>query len=82
MKRHTSGVQRLILDWSNGALRSKNLQSQSRRAPVRKLSQVRNSLAKNAVGKKYKEQQMGFTNRTVFLCRGAPLAQEVNDQKF
>ena len=77
MKKHTSGVSRLILDWSNGALKTKHLKDQSTRAaPVRKLSQVRHSVAKNAVCKKYKEQ-LGFSSRTVFLCRGSPLAQEV-----
>ena len=77
MKKHTSGVSRLILDWSNGALKTKHLKDQSSRAaPVRKLSQVRHSLAKNAVCKKYKEQ-LGFSDRTVFLCRGSPLAPEV-----
>ena len=77
MKKHTSGVSRLILDWSNGALKTKHLKNQSSRAaPVRKLSQVRHSVAKNAVCKKYKEQ-LGFSSRTVFLCRGSPLAQEV-----
>ncbi len=77
MKKHTSGVSRLILDWSNGALKTKHLKDQSSRAaPVRKLSQVRHSLAKNAVCKKYKEQ-LGFKDKTVFLCRGSPLAPEV-----
>ena len=77
MKKHTSGVSRLILDWSNGALKTKHLKDQSSRAaPVRKLSQVRHSLAKNAVCKKYKEQ-LGFSDRTVFLCRGSPLAPDV-----
>lgn len=77
MKKHTSGVSRLILDWSNGALKTKHLKdNSSRTAPVRKLSQVRHSLAKTAVCKKYKEN-LGFTARTVFLCRGAPLAPEV-----
>ena len=33
-------------------------------------------MAKNAVCKKYKEQ-LGFSSRTVFLCRGSPLAQDV-----
>ena len=64
MKKHTSGVSRLILDWSNGALKTKHLKDQSSRAaPVRKLSQVRHSLAKNAVCKKYKEQlnRIGFS---------------------
>jgi len=77
MKKHTSGVSRLILDWSNGALKTKHLKDQSSRAaPVRKLSQVRHSIAKNAVCKKYKEQ-LGFGDKTVFLCRGSPLAPEV-----
>ena len=71
------GVSRLILDWSNGALKTKHLKDQSSRAaPVRKLSQVRHSIAKNAVCKKYKEQ-LGFGDKTVFLCRGSPLAPEV-----
>ena len=71
------GVSRLILDWSNGALKTKHLKDQSTRAaPVRKLSQVRHSIAKNAVCKKYKEQ-LGFSDKTVFLCRGSPLAPEV-----
>ena len=67
----------MILDWSNGALKTKHLKDQSTRAaPVRKLSQVRHSIAKNAVCKKYKEQ-LGFGDKTVFLCRGSPLAPEV-----
>lgn len=77
MKRHTSGMQRLILDWSNSALKDKHLQDHSRRrSPARKLSQIQTSLAKNAVCKKYKEL-IGFAPRTVFLCRGSPLAREV-----
>jgi hypothetical protein len=33
-------------------------------------------VAKKAVCQKYKEM-LGFTPRTVFLCRGSPLAREV-----
>ena len=58
-------------------MKTKHLKDQSTRAaPVRKLSQVRHSIAKNAVCKKYKEQ-LGFGDKTVFLCRGSPLAPEV-----
>ena len=58
-------------------MKTKHLKDQSSRAaPVRKLSQVRHSIAKNAVCKKYKEQ-LGFGDKTVFLCRGSPLAPEV-----
>ena len=37
--------------------------------PPRKMSQIRDSLAKNAVTRRYKEF-LGFTNKTTFLTRG------------
>ena len=38
--------------------------------------QLRDAVAKKAVCQKYKEM-LGFTSRTVFLCKGTPLAREV-----
>lgn len=111
IKRSTSGLQRLVLNWSNDAMKSKHLRNNAASisagtaggrdvgndsgrvsssnssvggvggskigAPVRKISQVRNALAKEAVIKKYKEL-LGFGPGTTFLSRGGPLSIEVH----
>ena len=77
MRRKKSGLQKLVLDWSNSALRSKHMSANARRmAPARKLSQWQTSVAKKTICKKYKES-LGFSERTVFLSRGDPIAAEV-----
>ena len=77
MKRSTSGFQRLVLDWGTGALKNKHMKNDvARTSSTRKMSQIRDSVAKNAVTKKYKEF-LGFTAKSTFLSRGAPIAKEV-----
>ena len=76
-KRQMSGIQKVLLDWSAGTLRDKHLTNNANRiAAARKLNQWQTTVAKNTICKKYKEL-VGFTKRTVFLSRGAPMSQEV-----
>ena len=59
-----------MLDWGNGAMKHKHQRkTESGSTGPRKMSQIRDSLAKNAVTKKYKEF-LGFTAKTTFLARG------------
>ncbi|CAB4060694.1 ACSBG [Lepeophtheirus salmonis] len=76
LKRSMSGIQKIVLDWSSCTLRDKHLNEQKKIKATRKLNQWQTALAKNTVTKKYKEM-LGFTSRTVFFSRGAPMAREV-----
>ena len=77
MKRSTSGFQRMLLDWSNRAMKRKHFKNDvAKNSPTRKVSQIKNSVAKNAVTKKYKEL-LGFHTNTTFFSRGAPICEEV-----
>merc|ERR1712226_395623 len=78
MKRSTSGVQHLVLDWSNKALKNKHMKNDVSKGmvPTRKISAIRNAVAKNTVTKRYKEY-LGFKPQTAFLCQGATLSKEV-----
>ena len=55
MKRSTSGVQHLVLDWSNKALKNKHMKNDVSKGmvPTRKISAIRNAVAKNTVTKRY-----------------------------
>ena len=56
MKRSTSGVQHLVLDWSNKALKNKHMKNDVSKGmvPTRKISAIRNAVAKNTVTKRYR----------------------------
>ena len=54
MKRATSGVEHLVLDWSNKALKNKHMKNDVSKGmvPTRKISAIRNAVAKNTVTKR------------------------------
>lgn len=69
-----TGVQKLLIDWSNSTVREGAGTPESQR----KLGAIPQKVAKSTVIKKFKEN-LGFSGKTTFFCRGQALPQKLSD---
>jgi len=69
-----TGMQRLLIDWSNSTVREGAATPESKR----KIGAIPQTIAKNTVCKKFKEN-LGFSSKTTFFCRGHALPAKLLD---
>lgn len=73
-----SGIKKFLLDWCTTTLRGKQhtANAQLRHSPSSKITNIQHSIVKKTVCKKYKGI-IGMSQKTVFICRGSSLSEEI-----